>query len=111
MIDAVTSEVRWPVRTVGAPRQVAAVVLRRVGGGVLTGPASGTSGGAPVTAKLTVPDDATRVVARLMGPGMPVASGSLPLSARDREAYASGALRVALYTAGGEIVKRVLRRR
>jgi hypothetical protein len=104
-IDAVRNELRWTVSNVGAPAAVSAVVLRRVGGGTITGVAAATTGSAPPVSKITVPDNAVRVVARLMGPGMRTAGGSLPLSARDRDAFAKGQLSVALYTASGKSVE------
>lgn len=108
-IDAVTNELRWTVTSLGRANAVSAVVLRRVGGGTLTGPASSTTGSAPVLSKITVPDDATRVIARLMGPGRRTASGTLPLSYKDRMAFAAGTLRVSLMTAGGSVVEQTVR--
>jgi amidase len=107
-IDVVRNELRWSVSNVGAPSAVSAVVLRRVGGGTITGVGASTTGSAPPVMKIAVPDDAVRVVARLMGPGMRTASGSLPLSARDRAAFSKGQLSVTLYTANGKQVERVL---
>jgi amidase len=108
-IDPVRNELRWTITSMGAASAVSAVVLRRIGGGMLTGPASSTTGSAPVLSKIAVPDDASRVIARLMGPGMRTASGTLPLSYKDRLAFASGALRVTMTTAGGSVVEQVVR--
>lgn len=108
-IDAVRNELRWTVSSVGVPSAVSAVVLRRVGGGTLTGVTAATTGSAPPVSRISVPNDAVRVVARLMGPATRSASGSLPLSARDREAFANGQLSVALYTANGTSVETVLK--
>ena len=109
IIDVVGNEMRWTVWNVGAPSAVSAVVLRRVGGGTITGVAASTTGRAPPVGTITVPDDAVRVVARLMGPAGRTASGSLPLSARDRDAFGKGLLSVAQYTAGGTTVETVLK--
>ncbi|WP_439643441.1 amidase [Gemmatimonas sp.] len=46
---------------------------------------------------------------RVVGPDVRTASGSLPLSARDREAFGKGLLSVALYTASGKAVEATLR--
>ncbi len=108
-IDAVRNELRWTVSNVGAPTAVSAVVLRRIGGGTITGVAASTTGSAPPVSKITVPDDAVRVVARLMGPDVRTASGSLPLSARDRDAFGKGQLSVALYTASGKTIEAALK--
>ncbi|MBC7672691.1 MAG: hypothetical protein H7247_09745 [Polaromonas sp.] len=107
-VDAVHNALRWQVHASGAS-QLAAVVLRRRGGGVITGPASGTSGSAPVVVQLTIPDDAVRVVARLMGPDRTDARGSLPLSYADRVAFAEGRLSVAVMSSTGAITEQVVR--
>jgi Asp-tRNA(Asn)/Glu-tRNA(Gln) amidotransferase A subunit family amidase len=108
-IDEVRNELRWQstVRTTGA--RSGTIVLRRRGGGTLTGPASSTSGSAPALARITIPDNATRVVARLLGPTDTQRSGTLPLSAADREAYHAGRLSVQLVADDGAINERVVR--
>jgi hypothetical protein len=92
-VDAVRNELRWQV-TSSDPTSVAAVVLRRRGGGTITGPASGTTGSAPAVARMTIADSAQRVVARLMGPGVRSASGAMPLGYAERIALAEGRLSV-----------------
>ena len=108
-IDPVRNELRWLVTALGDVDGVRAVVLRRTGGGTLTGPASSTSGSAPAVSTIAVPDGATRVVARLMGPAMRTAQGTLPLGARERDAFATGRLRVALYPRTGQMVEQPVR--
>jgi hypothetical protein len=98
-VDPVRRELRWRTTT-SAP--VAAVVLRRQGGGTISGPASGTSGSAPAIARLTIPDYAERVVARLMGPDARQAQGTMPLGYAELEAYQNGRLSVAITSASGE---------
>jgi hypothetical protein len=107
-VDEVRNELRWQV-TSGTPQAISAVVLRRRGGGVIAGPASGTAGSAPAIARMTIPDNAQRVVARLMGPGARAASGSLPLAYADRVAFARGDLSVQLLDARGGVTERVVR--
>lgn len=92
-VDPVRHELRWAVRTTD-PSAVAAVVLRRQGGGTITGPASGTSGSAPSIARVTIPDSAQRVVARLMGPGVRRADGRMALGYAELQAYKDGRLSV-----------------
>jgi hypothetical protein len=107
-VDAVHNELRWQV-TSSDPASVAAVVLRRRGGGTITGPASGTTGSAPAMARMTITDSAQRVVARLMGPGMRTATGSLPLAYAERLAFAEGKLSVAVQPVrGGVLVERAV---
>jgi hypothetical protein len=107
-VDAVRNELRWQV-TSSDPTSVAAVVLRRRGGGTITGPASGTTGSAPAVARMTIADSAQRVVARLMGPGMRTAAGSLPLAHADRLAYAEGMLSVGVQPVrSGVLVERTV---
>lgn len=109
-VDAVQNELRWQVSTT-TPNAVGAVVLRRRGGGTITGPASGTAGSAPAIARMTIPNSAQRVVARLMGPGVRSATGALPLTYADRIAFAEGRLSIAVLPAGrGSLVERVVRR-
>jgi amidase len=98
-VDPVRRELRWRTTT-SAP--VAAVVLRRQGGGTISGPASGTSGSAPAIARVTIPDNAERVVARLMGPDARQAQGTMPLGYAELEAYQNGRLSVAITSASGE---------
>lgn len=108
-VDVVHHELRWQVTTT-SPRAVSAVVLRRRGGGTIAGPASGTAGSAPAIARMTIPDSAQRVVARLMGPGTHTATGTLPLTYADRVAFAEGRLSVGVMPAsGGDLVERVVR--
>jgi Asp-tRNA(Asn)/Glu-tRNA(Gln) amidotransferase A subunit family amidase len=107
-IDPLRNELRWESRLrTGKPHANATVVLMRRGGGTLTGPASSTSGSAPALARITIADSATRVVARLLGPDEATHTGTLPLSAADREAYAAGRLSVRLVTGDG-VVERPL---
>ncbi len=101
VVDPVRHELRWTVRSTD-PAAVAAVVLRRRGGGTITGPASGTTGSAPAVARMTIPDDAQRVVARLMGPGSRQAQGTMALGYAELEAYRGGRLSVAVTGTGGE---------
>ncbi|WP_053333861.1 amidase family protein [Gemmatimonas phototrophica] len=107
-IDAVHNELRWTVRT-SMPNQITAVVLRRQGGGTLTGPASGTIGSAPVMARMTIPSEALRVVARLMGPNRTTASGSLPLSYADRVAFAEKRLSIAVMSSTGLVAEEIVK--
>ena len=109
-IDAVRSELRWNTRTTGASDRISAVVLRRRGGGTIAGVASSTSGSAPTVARMQIPDSATRVVARLMGPATASASGVLPLTRADREAFDAARLSVAVYPSSGAAVEQVVRR-
>ena len=110
-VDEVRHELRWQVNT-STPNAVGAVVLRRRGGGTITGPASGTSGSAPAIARMTIPNIAQRVVARLMGPATRTATGSLPLTYADRIAFAEGRLSIGvLHASGGELVERTVRPR
>ena len=98
-VDPVRRELRWRT-TASAP--VAAVVLRRQGGGTIAGPASGTSGSAPAIARVTIPDNAERVVARLMGPDARQAQGTMPLGYAELEGYREGRLSVAVTSNSGE---------
>lgn len=108
-IDAVRNELQWQV-TASDPTTVSAVVLRRRGGGTLSGPASGTTGSAPVVARMAISDSAQRVVARLMGPGARTAHGVLPLAYADRKAFADGTLSVQLLASRGDVVERTVER-
>ena len=108
-LDAVHHELRWSV-TGTNPRGIAAVVLRRRGGGTISGPASGTTGSAPAVSRMTIADSAQRVVARLMGPGLRTATGSLPLAYADRIAFAEGRLSIGVLPASaGDFVERTVR--
>jgi hypothetical protein len=109
-IDAVRNELRWTSTTTGAPNTITAVVLRRRGGGTISGVASSTSGAAPTVARMTIPDSSTRVVARLLGPGARTASGVLPLTRADREAFAASRLSLAVYPAKGDAVEQLVKR-
>jgi len=104
-VDAVRNELRWQV-TSSDPTSVAAVVLRRRGGGTITGPASGTTGSAPAVARMTIADSAQRVVARLMGPGVRSASGAMPLGYAERMALAEGRLSVLVAPTVGAALSR-----
>lgn len=108
-VDPVRNELRWQV-TSSDPAAVSAVVLRRRGGGTITGPASGTTGSAPAVARMTIPDSAQRVVARLLGPGARTAQGTLPLAYADRVAFAEGKLTVQLLASRGDVVERTVER-
>jgi amidase len=108
-VDPVRNELRWQV-TSSDPAAVSAVVLRRRGGGTITGPASGTTGSAPAVARMTIPDSAQRVVARLLGPGARTAQGTLPLAYADRVAFAEGTLTVQLLASRGDVVERTVER-
>lgn len=78
--DPLSNTLRYAVQATGmAPGALHAVVLRRRGDAAL---------GAPV-------------VHRMAGPGMLSATGSLPLTGRDRRALARGDLLVALFTTHG----------
>lgn len=85
--DAPTSVLRWSVTLSGvAPNDVQAVVLRRTN--------------ADSTA--TIPAQSTRVIARLLGPGMRRASGSVVLNGIERRALLDGRLTMALYNGSAE---------
>lgn len=80
--DAPHSVLRWSVTLTGTRLDdVLAVVLRRTN--------------ADSTA--TVPAQSRRVMARLLGPGMRVASGTMPLSGIERRALLDGRLSLAMY--------------
>jgi len=80
--DASTSALRWSVTVTGAaPGDVQAVVLRRTN----------------AVASATIPAQSSRVIARLLGPGMRSASGLLPLSGTERRAWLDGRMTLALY--------------
>lgn len=83
--DASHSTLKWSVMVAGtAPQGVQAVVLRRVNTNV-SGNAANTS----------------RVVARLLGPGMQSGEGVVTLSAADRNALVDGRLSFAMYDRSG----------
>ncbi len=105
-IDPVLSQLRWSATVNRGAANVTALVLRRRGAATFTG----TPIGATPAARISAPDSAVRVVSRLLGPGMTVASGTLPLSYADRVAFESGRLSVALYTSESSTpVERVVR--
>ncbi len=80
--DAPTSVLRWTITVAGAsPASVQAVVLRRIDG-------NATAAGATPS----------RVVARLLGPGMRTDSGIVPLNGIERRALREGRLRLSLHT-------------
>ena len=80
--DAPHSALEWSVTLRGAaPDDVLAVVLRRT-----------TALGTAIN-----PAGSTRVIARLLGPGMRNASGVLPLSGTERQALLDGRVTLALY--------------
>lgn len=84
--DAPLSMLRWSVTTAGsAPGEVAAVVLRRTNADSST----------------IIPAGSQRVVARLLGPGMRTASGTLVLSGTERRALLDGRLTLAMYDRAG----------
>ena len=75
--DALTSELRWNLRVAGAnAASVQAVVLRR---------ADGSASGAK------------RVIARLLGPGVPAGSGTARLVGADLDAFLAGRLSLAVF--------------
>ena len=81
--DATRNELKWNALVSGAqPDSVRALVLRRT---------NAATGGT-----LYSPANTTRVVARLLGPGMRTGSGTLTLSAQERNALLDGRLSVAL---------------
>ena len=94
-LDAVRNELRWQARVVAGAPNVSALVFRRRGGRVFTSVATAT---VPAQ-RVVVPDSAQRVVARLLGPEMRTASGTLTLTHADRSALAAGTFTLALYTA------------
>ena len=84
--DAPLNVLRWSVTTTGsAPGEVAAVVLRRTNADSST----------------IIPAGSQRVVARLLGPGMRTASGTLVLSGTERRALLDGRLTIAMYGRAG----------
>lgn len=100
--DDMTRTLRWRVTVTGAASDApVAVVLRRRGGGTISGVASSTIGSAPTVSRMTIPDSATRVVVRLAGPDARSASGSVPLTWADRTALNDGKLSVQLLTRSG----------
>lgn len=93
--DAPTSVLRWSVNVAGANADaLSAVVLRRRGG-----PASGATG------------ETTRVIARLLGPGMRAASGTLALNGAERLALQDGRMSLALFAGDGSQAETVIRPR
>ncbi len=102
-LDRVHSVLRWSStvqNTGGAP--LSALVLRRTGdAGRISGPISGAVVGGTTSASIAIPAGASRVSARLLGPGQSSGSGSFPLTYADRVAFESGRLTVAMYTGAG----------
>ncbi len=85
--DAPTSALTWSVAVTSAtPDDVTAVVLRRRGG---------------PTGGMLAPGQTSRVIARLLGPGMRTANGTLTLNAAERLALAEGRMTVALFERTG----------
>lgn len=102
-LDRVHSVLRWSstVQNTGGAR-LSALVLRRTGdAGRISGPISGAVAGGTTSASMAIPAGASRVSARLLGPGQSTGSGSFPLTYADRIAFESGRLTVAMYTSGG----------
>ena len=92
--DAPSNLLRWSVSLSGAaPDEVQAVVLRRMN-------ATGTA---------TIPAQSTRVIARLLGPGMRSASGALALNGVERRALSDGRLSMALFDRSNTPVEVTLR--
>jgi Asp-tRNA(Asn)/Glu-tRNA(Gln) amidotransferase A subunit family amidase len=84
--DAMRNELRWSVALTGSKvDDVQAVVLRRSGAG------NSSVGPSPMQ----------RVVARLLGPGMRSARGTMPLSSVERTALLAGQVTLALYDRTG----------
>jgi len=102
-LDRVHSVLRWSAtvqNSGGAP--LSALVLRRTGdAGRISGPISGAVVGGTTTASIAIPAGASRVSARLLGPGQSAGSGSFPLTYADRVAFESGRLTIAMYTGVG----------
>ncbi|HYW31264.1 MAG TPA: amidase family protein [Gemmatimonas sp.] len=93
--DATFGVLHWNAALAGSrPDDATAVVLRRVN---MNGAASGPAG-------------STRVVARLLGPGMRAATGSIPLNATERLALQEGRFRLAVYGRNGGILGSVVTR-
>ncbi len=80
--DAPTSTLRWTVTvTRGTSDDVQAVVLRRANN----------------VATTTVPAPSTRVMVRLLGPGMRTSTGAMQLSSVERRALDDGRITLAIY--------------
>ena len=106
--DPVRHVLRWEARLAGARAgEASALVLRRRGGGALSGPVSGASAMGTVTTRMEVPANAVRVDSRLLGPAMTQGRGTLPLSLPLRTALATGDLTVALL-AGDRVAERTV---
>ncbi|MES2523208.1 MAG: amidase family protein [Gemmatimonadota bacterium] len=88
--DAPAGVLHWNAALSGSrPDDAVAVVLRRVNAdGAAVGPAG-----------------STRVIVRLLGPGMRSASGTLPLNGTERQALQQGRLRLSVYERSGEIIE------
>lgn len=88
--DVTRNELKWSALVSGAHADsTRAVVLRRT---------NAASGGT-----LYSPNNTTRVVARLLGPGMRTGSGTLTLSAPERSALLDGRLSVALVSSDSTV--------
>jgi hypothetical protein len=104
-LDAGRNELRWQARVVQGAPNVAALVFRRRGGRVYTSVAT-----AKVPAqRIVVPDSAVRVVARLLGPDMRTAAGTLTLTHADRSALAAGKFTLAMFTTADRSAEIVVR--
>jgi amidase len=108
-IDEVHSQLQWSATVTGAD-QMTALVLRRRGGGSVSGPMTAAVASGTFVSRVAIPDSSIRVVDRLLGPGRRAGSGSRPLTAADRLALAQGRLTVALYTTDGEHAEQIVRR-
>ncbi|WP_411280447.1 amidase family protein [Gemmatimonas sp.] len=102
-LDRVHSVLYWSAtvnNAGGAP--LSALVLRRTGNaGRISGPISGAAASGTTSASIAIPAGASRVSARLLGPGQASGSGSFPLTYADRVAFDAGRLTVAMYTGAG----------
>ena len=100
--DAPTSALRWTVAISGAaPDDVAAVVLRRTNAEGIPMSAGSTN----ATSSMMSPARSSRVIARLLGPGMRSASGVLVLNGIERRALENGRLKLALYDRAAKITE------
>jgi amidase len=109
-LDEVRGELRW-IATVTGADEMTALVLRRRGGGTMTGPITGTATTGTLVSRVVMPDSSTRVIDRLLGPGRRTGSGARPLTAADRLAWQQGRLSVALFTTDGAHVERPIPQR
>ncbi len=103
-VDRVASVVRWSatVRRANQQATLSALVLRRTSvAGQISGPTASTGAGGTVISRITIPENSSRVTARLLGPNQQRGSGSFPLTFADRTALDAGRLSLALYTNAG----------